>query len=266
MNKPDVSIVIPVYNEAARIEQTVREAFDYFAANSRLLLKEIIVVDDGSVDDTYERLMACRDRCGPLVVVQHLQNRGKGAAVKSGVLNASGDTVLVMDADLSTPLRCAEALFDALEQGADIAIGSRALKDSKLTRRQPAHRELTGRLFNLFVQFLFLRGLWDTQCGFKLFYASAAKDIFPNIRIAGFAFDVEFLYLAKKSGYKIAEVPVEWANDPDSRVKMMRDPFLMMKDLVKLYFRASFSLHGTAANSKRECRPSGVRPDDPRAC
>lgn len=156
MSKPVVSIVIPAYNEGARIRQTVHEVLDYFAANDRFLLKEIIVVDDGSGDDTGEQLAACRDQWQSLVVVTHPQNEGKGAAVKSGVLRASGDIVLFMDADLSTPLRCADRLLDALERGADVVIGSRALRDAKLTRRQPAYRELSGRLFNLFVQFLFL--------------------------------------------------------------------------------------------------------------
>ena len=252
MNKSVVSIVVPVYNEGTRIKQTVREISNYFAASDRFLLKEIIVVDDGSGDDTAEQLTACQDMCQTLVVLRRRQNEGKGAAVKSGVLKASGDSVLFMDADLSTPLRHADRLLDALEHGADVVIGSRALKDSRLIKRQPVHRELSGRLFNLLVQLFFLRGLWDTQCGFKLFRASAGKDIFRRIRISGFAFDVEFLCLARRSGYKVAEMPVDWANHPDSKVKMTSDPFLMMKDLVKLYFRLLHNRLAVDGSARKE--------------
>lgn len=232
MNRETISIVIPAYNEGPRINETIREIAHHFSTFNRVKVKEIIVVDDGSDDDTITQVAACKRTCQSLVILRHTQNLGKGAAVKNGVLKASGDYILFLDADLSTPLRCLDQLMDALEDGADIAIGSRAMKDSKLLKRQPLYRELSGRLFNLFVQLFFVRGFWDTQCGFKLFGADIGKRIFSQVRIRGFAFDVEFLRRAKASGYKIAEVPVEWTNDPNSKVRLLRDPFLMIKDLL----------------------------------
>ena len=234
MSNTTISVVIPAYNEGSRIRETVREVYDYFTSSDRFLLKEIIVVDDGSDDDTGDQLAACQVMCGPLLVLRNKQNQGKGAAVKRGVQEASADTILFMDADLSTPLRYVHRLFDALEKGADIAVGSRALKDSKLIKRQPLHRELSGRLFNLFVQLFFAWGLWDTQCGFKLFRASIGQRVFAQVGIKGFAFDVEFLHRAKAHGCTIAEVPVDWAHGPGSKVKMLRDPFLMVRDLLGL--------------------------------
>jgi dolichyl-phosphate beta-glucosyltransferase len=252
MSEKGISVVIPAYNEGPRITQTVREVYDYFATSDRFLLKEIIVVDDGSGDDTGDQLAACQVTCGPLIVLSHKQNQGKGAAVKRGVQEASGDTILFMDADLSTPLRYVDRLFDALEKGVDIAIGSRALKDSKLIKRQPFYRELSGRLFNLFVQVSFTWGIWDTQCGFKLFRALPGKRVFSLLRTKGFAFDVEFLYLAKAMGYAIREVPVNWVNDPDSKVKMLRDPIVMLRDLVRIR---------TQSARKKNMRASGVQID-----
>ena len=261
MNKKTISVVIPAYNEGPRIKQTVREVYDYFTASDRFLLKEIIVVDDGSDDGTGDQLAARQVTCGSLLVLRNKQNQGKGAAVKRGVQEASGDTILFMDADLSTPLRYVDRLFDALEKGADIAIGSRALKDSKLIKRQPFYRELSGRLFNLFVQVFFTWGIWDTQCGFKLFRPGIGRRIFSQLRIKGFAFDVEFLHRAKAYGCTIAEVPVEWIHGPDSKVKMLRDPFLMIRDLLGLGVTSLLNrLRGTADHAEEEalrlrCKP-----------
>jgi dolichyl-phosphate beta-glucosyltransferase len=164
--------------EAEELNRPSARLLNYFAASDRFLLKEIIVVNDGSGDDTAEQLAACQGMCQPLVVLRDRQNEGKGVAVKSGVLRASGDSVLFMDADLSTPLRYADKLLDALEQGVDVVIGSRALNDSRLITMQRFHRELSGCLCNVLVQLFFLRGSWDTQCGFKLFRASEGRIFF----------------------------------------------------------------------------------------
>ena len=261
MSDKTISVVIPAYNEGPRIEQTVREVYDYFRTSNRFLLKEIIVVDDGSGDDTAGRLAACQVTCRPLLVLTNKQNEGKGAAVKRGVQEASGDIILFTDADLSTPLAYVDRLFDALEKGADIAVGSRALKDSKLIRRQPLHRELSGRLFNLFVQLFFAWGIWDTQCGFKLFRAGIGQSVFAQVGIKGFAFDVEFLHRAKAHGCTIAEVPVDWTHGPDSKVKMLRDPFLMVRDLLGLGMASLLSrLRGAPDHAEEEAIRARCKP------
>jgi dolichyl-phosphate beta-glucosyltransferase len=253
MSRQTLSLIIPAYNEGARIKEAVEEVSHYFSTRNGLKLKEIIVVDDGSEDDTLKQVAACKVTCGSLVILENQQNQGKGAAVKKGVLEASGDSILFIDADLSTPLRCVDRLMDALENGADIAIGSRALKGSNLIQRQPLYRELSGRFFNLLVQLFFVGGFWDTQCGFKLFRADVGQRLFSQVRIKGFAFDVEFLRRAKASGCKIAEVPVEWINDPDSKVKMLRDPFFMIRDLFEVSAVDFFCrLRGVGNHARKE--------------
>jgi dolichyl-phosphate beta-glucosyltransferase len=234
MRAADISVVVPVYNEAGKVEKSLRRLFEYFTSQTYVELKEIVVVDDGSTDGTAQVVSACVQELKRLSLIRHERNRGKGAAVKTGALKAAGELTLFTDADLSTPIEELSKLHVRITQGADIAIGSRGLKGSILEKRQPLHRELSGRLFNLFVQALFLRGIWDTQCGFKLFRSDAGKKIFGLVRTEGFGFDVEFLYAARQMGYTIAEVPVRWMNDADSRLRMLRDPYLVIRDLVRL--------------------------------
>jgi dolichyl-phosphate beta-glucosyltransferase len=191
------------------------------------------VVDDGSTDDTCGVVRVRAQGDGRIRLVENGQNRGKGYSVAHGVREAKGDWVLFSDADLSTPIE--ELLkLEAARGEAEIAIGSRALPDSDLKKRQPLYREMMGRTFNVLVQALVFPGIQDTQCGFKLFRADVAKKLFELRTIDGFAFDVEVLYLARKHGYAVAEVPVIWINDEASRVNPITHSLRMFSDILKV--------------------------------
>ena len=223
---PHLSIVIPAYNEEGRLGPTLERVKEYLAGQS--YRTEIIVVDNNSRDATVE----VAEQAGAAVLREPRQ--GKGAAVRTGMLAASGQYVLFSDADLSTPIEEVEKLMSALRSGHDIAIGSRALPDSNLTVRQPWYRELVGRAGNLLVRLMAVHGIADTQCGFKLFPRHIAQRLFSAQRMTGIAFDMEILFLAQRLGMKIAEVPVTWIDDPDSRISRVRDSADAVKDLVRI--------------------------------
>ncbi len=208
-----LSVVIPAYDEAARLTPTLVRVREWFLRSG--LEYEVIVVDDGSRDATSDVA-----RAGGAVVLRHEPNRGKGYAVRRGMLAARGERRLFCDADLSTPIEELPTLMDALARGFDVAIASRAVAGARVEVHQPAYREAMGRLFNVLVQGLLLPGLSDTQCGFKLFTARAAEEAFAPCRLDGFCFDVEALYVARRRGLRIAEVPVVWRNDTASRVSL----------------------------------------------
>jgi dolichyl-phosphate beta-glucosyltransferase len=208
-----LSVVIPAYNEARRLPATLVRVREHLAA--RGLPHEIVVVDDGSADGTAE---VARAAGGAVRVLGHQPNRGKGYAVRRGMLAATGERRLMTDADLSTPIEELARLEAEIDRGFDVAIGSRAVAGARIEVRQPAYREAMGRLFNRLVQALLLPGLADTQCGFKLFTAAAAEAAFGACRLDGFSFDVEALYVARRRGLRIAEVPVVWRNDAATRV------------------------------------------------
>jgi len=223
-----LSIVVPAFNEERRIGASLEKLLDY--GKRRLAGFEIIVVDDGSSDRTCA-LVDERARGEPrLQLVRLPHNRGKGAAVRRGMLEARLAHALFTDADLSTPIEDVELLFAALGE-AQVAIGSRALAGSRIEVRQPFYREWMGRGFNLLVQRAALPGIHDSQCGFKLFEIAAARELFALARLDGFAFDVEVLFLCRKLGIRVAEVPVRWRNDQASRVKPVRDALRMARDL-----------------------------------
>lgn len=233
--QPFLSIIVPAYNEEPRVPATIRRIEDFMAGWGRSW--ELIVVDDGSKDRTVEVAQAAM-RSPNSRVQKNPQNMGKGASIKNGMLAARGKYRLFSDADLSTPIEEVDALLAKVERdGYGVAIGSRALKESKLEKRQPWYRETMGRVFNLVVRVVALGGIKDTQCGFKLFSEAAAKDIFPRQQLPGFSFDVEILVLAKKYGHRIAEVPVRWIDSPASRVSPLRDSIRMFVDVVKIRFR-----------------------------
>jgi len=212
-----ISIVIPAYNEEKRLPATLDKIREYLQA-SRWDFAEIVVVDDGSRDGTVRVARQAGVR-----VIGNPGNRGKGYAVKHGMLEARGEHVLYTDADLSSPIGELEKLWDAAARaGAQVAIGSRAVDRSLVGVHQPRARELVGRLFNLVMRMVTGLPFRDTQCGFKLFEARAAREIFPRQRLDGFGFDVEVLFIARRLGYRALEVPVRWDNVLGTKVSMWR--------------------------------------------
>jgi len=226
-----LSVVIPAHNEAERIGPTLERVLEYLGRQDYAF--EVVVVDDVSHDATAEVVTRFQQRAAALRLVQRTAAPGKGAAVQAGMLAAKGRRVLFSDADLSTPIEESEKLLAALErEGYDVAIGSRGLPQSELRVRQPWYREAMGRIFNLMVRAVALRGFKDTQCGFKLFRGEVVADLFRRQTIRGFAFDVEILYLALKRGLRVKEVPVTWINSPRSKVDPIRDSLRMMRDMI----------------------------------
>jgi dolichyl-phosphate beta-glucosyltransferase len=214
----DLSIVIPAYNEEARLPASLGAIAAYLAARPSAPRIEVLVVDDGSADATGPRAEeAARRHSLPLRVLRFERNRGKGAAVRSGCLEAAGRLILVSDADFSTPVYEWEKLA---RTGAPVAIGSRALDEALVKEKQPFFRQAMGKLFNQLVRLVAVPGIRDTQCGFKLFTREAAREIFSRAKVDRFAYDVEALLLARQLGYAIAEVPVLWFNSADSRVTL----------------------------------------------
>ena len=223
-----LSIVIPAYNEEPRLKKNIEKVISYL--NTKPWSSEIIVVDDGSTDKTSEVISEFKN--SQIRFLKNEGNRGKGYSIKRGVLEARGDLILCTDADLSTPV---EELDKFLEyRDYDILIGSRALKNSKIIIPQPLYREYAGKFFNLLVQITVMHGIKDTQCGFKLFKKPAAQKIFKQQTIRGFGFDVEILYIGKKLGYKIKEIPVNWSNNRDTKVKFLKHSFEMLIDLFRI--------------------------------
>ena len=211
MTDPELSVVIPAFNEAGRLPRTLERVTAFLRERTRSY--EVLVADDGSTDET-----ARKAREAGATVLRDDHNRGKGHAVRRGMLAARGRRRLMTDADLSTPIEELPRFLARMDEGFDVVIGSRALPGSTIEVHQPWFRENVGRVYNLFVRALALPGLRDTQCGFKLWSARAAREAFSAARLDGFSFDVEALYVARKRGYRIAEIPVVWRNDAASRV------------------------------------------------
>jgi dolichyl-phosphate beta-glucosyltransferase len=234
MSRVDLEVVIPAYNEQDRIGRTlarIREYYDEQAYSWRCT-----VVSDGSSDNTVSLATEFANQDERFRVLAYEKNRGKGYAVRYGMLQADAERVLFCDADLATPQEETEKLLAAMEKGADVAIGSRPLKDSALEVRQPLYRELLGRMFNKAVQLLATKGIDDTQCGFKMFTANANREIFQRCKLDGFSFDFEALMIARDLGLSIAEVPIRWRHQEGSKVVLLRDGPRMLRDLVKLRY------------------------------
>jgi dolichyl-phosphate beta-glucosyltransferase len=240
---PELSIVIPAYNEEARLPRTLARIREYFSARRvwpelapdfGLGQLEIVIVDDGSQDGT-ARIAEQWARQAPLVrLVSNGENRGKGYSVRHGMLQARGRLALFTDADLSSPIEEIEKLLAALGAGNDVAIGSRALDRSLISIHQSRLRELAGIIFNGFVRAFTGLPFYDTQCGFKIFRREPARIVFVQQRIEGFGFDPEVLFLAKRHGLRAAEIPVRWAHDPATKVHVIHDSLRMFGDLIHI--------------------------------
>ena len=230
------SFIIPAYNESSRIRPTLDEILRYTA--ERNWDTEILVVDDGSRDDTAEVIREYACAHAQIHLLQNPGNHGKGFSVRNGMLHARGEICLFTDADLSSPISEAQKLFEAMGGGADVAIGSRWLRAELQTERQPLYRQAFGRIFNLVLRvFLGLR-FKDTQCGFKAFRREAAERIFPIQKIERWGFDPEILYIARRMGLKVAEVPVLWAHSEGTRLHPLRDGLRMFVDVLHIRWNA----------------------------
>lgn len=227
--KPYISLIIPAFNEEERIGDSLSNAIEYL--NSKHYNYEIIVVDDGSTDNT---LNIASNHEPKVKIIKQPKNTGKGAAVRRGMLESTGDFRIFTDADFSTPIYEVDKLINEFQKGIDVAIGSRAVDYSLIKKHQPFYREFMGKTFNKIVRLLIFHGVKDTQCGFKGFSEKAAIDIFSKAKINGFGFDVEILYIAKKKGYHLKEIPVEWYNDSRSRVSPVKDSLKMFIELFEI--------------------------------
>jgi glycosyltransferase involved in cell wall biosynthesis len=225
--------VIPAYNESARLGATLERVLAFVRAQE--WNAEVIVVNDGSRDDTAEIVRAMAAKVPALRLVENPGNRGKGYSVRNGMLQARGRVVLFSDADLSAPIEEAPKLLRALEAGADIAIGSRWLRAETQTQRQPLYRQFFGRIFNLLLRLTLGLQFKDTQCGFKAFKQAAVQALFPRQKIERWGFDPEILYLARKFGFRVQEIPVIWGHSGGTRIHPLKDGARMFLEM--LYIR-----------------------------
>jgi glycosyltransferase involved in cell wall biosynthesis len=231
---PAFTVVIPCYNEASRIGSTVRSALDYLSIESPSA--ELIVVNDGSTDSTAaivrESLAAAKVQAR---LIENFPNRGKGAAVRSGLLAATKPIGLFFDADLSTPLSEIPKLIEPIANGeVDVAFGSRALDRKLIGVHQPWRREQAGRVFNLIVRLATGMPFWDTQCGFKAFRLDVCRPVLEKAQTDGFAFDVELLFLAHRAGLRLREIPVRWNHAEGSKVRVVHDSLKMLREVIAL--------------------------------
>jgi glycosyltransferase involved in cell wall biosynthesis len=230
------SIVVPAYNETERIGATLERLLEYCAQKN--WNAEIIVVDDGSKDNTTDIVREFMAKSPMVRLVQNPGNRGKGYSVRNGMLQANGEILLFSDADLSAPIEEAEKLFASIREGNDVAIGSRWMRSELQIRKQPLYRQLNGRIFNLLLRTVLNLRNKDTQCGFKAFTRRSAETIFPLQKIERWGFDPELLYLAKKFGFSVSEVPVAWSHRDGTRLNPIRDGIRMAGDVLKVRWNA----------------------------
>ncbi len=225
----DVSIIIPAYNEEGRIGETLRAIHRYF--HGKPLTRQIIVVNDGSSDNTAQVSEALKEEITDLIVISDSPNHGKGYAVKKGVEASHGEYILFADADNATPIEEFEKFYTLLKDN-KVVIGSRYLSESNIVIGQPWYRVLIGRIGNMLIQFFLLEGVKDTQCGFKAFLHEAAREIFSRMRINGFGFDIEILSIARLLNFPVREVPVSWYNSSESRIRPIKDAIRTFGELL----------------------------------
>lgn len=247
--RPFLSIVIPAHNEEKRLPPTLRKIDDFLALQP--YPAEVIVVENGSSDRTYEVAQAFTGQLPYLRVYQETA-RGKGLAVKRGMLEAVGEYRFICDADLSMPIEQVNRFLPPAMHSPEVAIGSREAPGS-VRYNEPTYRHLIGRVFNWMVRIAALPGLQDSQCGFKCFRGDIADEVFPLQTLSGMSFDVEVLFIARRHGYKIREVPIDWYFDADSRVRLVQDSLRMFFDLVTIRRNARRGCYDT---TPRPCRNS----------
>lgn len=247
----DISVVVPAYCEEARLGPTLRRVREYLTARGGSA--EIVLVDDGSDDRTSEVAREALVGFERQQILRNEPNAGKGASVRRGMLASRGAVALFSDADLSTPIEELEKLLAAHAAGADIAIGSRALRDSRIEVHQPWLRETMGRCFNLFVRLFVMGGIRDTQCGFKSFRREVIGPVFGRQRIERWGFDVEILYIARRLGYRIDEVPVVWRNDAATKIHAGADGLRMLREAL-----AARRMHRHLTPADRDLDPNVV--------
>ena len=240
------SIVIPAYNESARIGPTLEKVLAFLAAQG--WNAEVLVVNDGSRDSTVSIVETLARDNPALRLVENPGNRGKGYSVRNGMLEARGDVLLFSDADLSAPIAEAQKLFDAIAAGADIAIGSRWIRTELQTHRQPLYRQFFGRVFNLALRLILGLNFKDTQCGFKAFRRAAARQVFPLQRIERWGFDPELLFLARRFGLKVVEVPVAWGHSGGTRIHPLKDGARMFWDILRIRWQSLTGKYAGAEN------------------
>ena len=250
---PTYSIVIPAYNESTRLGASLEKVLTY--VHMQRWDAEVIVVNDGSRDNTAEIVLHSMAKDPIVKLLENPGNRGKGFSVRNGVLNALGRIILFTDADLSAPIEEAPRLLGALDAGADIAIGSRWLRAETQTERQPLHRQLFGRVFNLMLRVSLGLQFADTQCGFKAFKRAAAQAIFPLQRIERWGFDPEILFLARKLGFKVEEVPVLWGHSGGARINPLTDGARMFQEMLRVRW---YSLTGAYDAAGAAARPEAA--------
>jgi dolichyl-phosphate beta-glucosyltransferase len=234
LKKPYLSIIIPAYNEAARLPASL-EQIDAFLRN-QTYSAEIIVVENSSTDDTLQLCQAMQQHIKNLIVL-HEDKRGKGWAVRRGMQVAKGEYRFICDADLSMPIEELPRFFPPLLKDARVAIASREAPGAQRFS-EPEYRHIIGRVFNWMVRLIVLPGLQDTQCGFKCFRADVAEQVFPLVGITGWTFDVEALFIARRLGYPIVEIPIPWYYNPHSNISVLRDSLQMGTDLFKIRWNA----------------------------
>ncbi len=234
MTRPFLSIIIPAHNEATRLPPSLQKINSFL--NKQPYAVEVLVVENGSSDDTLAVAQSFAGQMPNLRVFSE-NERGKGLAVKRGMLEALGDYCFLCDADLSMPIEQVNRFLPPQLNQCDVAIGSREIVGAQ-RYDEPSYRHLIGRVFNGIVRWLLLPGLQDTQCGFKCFSSEVAEAVFPLQRLHGMSFDAEVLFIARKKGYQIQEIPIDWVFDPDSRVRLVQDSMRMGIDLLTIRWNA----------------------------
>jgi len=249
-----VSVIIPAYNEGQKIKATLQKVTSYL--KEKYPSYELILVDDGSTDNTLEGARTAAALDPRIRLLSHSPNRGKGYSVKRGMRESTGKWVLFTDADLSTPIEELSRLMEYGMRGYRVVIGSRALPQSRITVHQPFPRTALGKCFNLAVRLLAVPRVRDTQCGFKLFWGETARLLASLGRLNRYSFDVELLFLARKMGLEVIEVPVQWAHRPGSKVKPWRDGLHMLADLAAIRWLEARGAYRTGVSLAEAIEPA----------